>query len=98
MSDQENQSMKPKSPWRWWAKALGEKASKCDKESDKVAVIRTIIFATYLITNCFIVAGVIRQWNKQTTIEIFIENPHEVPSDLHQEQKEKPIEANRNFL
>ena len=98
MSDQENQSMKPKGPWRWWAKALGEKASKCDKESDKVAVIRTIIFATYLITNCFIVAGVIRQWNKQTTIEIFIENPHEVPSDLHQEQKEKPIEANRNFL
>ena len=98
MSDQENQSMKPKSPWRWWAKALGEKASKCDKESDRVAIIRTIIFATYLITNCFIVAGVIRQWNKQTTIEIFIQNPHEVPSDLHQEQKEKPIEANRNFL
>ena len=98
MSVQENQSMKPKSPWRWWAKALGEKASKCDKESDRVAIIRTIIFATYLITNCFIVAGVIRQWNKQTTIEIFIQNPHEVPSDLHQEQKEKPIEANRNFL
>ncbi len=98
MSDQENQSMKPKGPWRWWAKALGEKASKCDKESDRVAIIRTVIFATYLITNCFIIAGVIRQWNKQTTIEIFIENPHEVPSDLHQEQKEKPIEANRNFL
>ena len=51
--------------WRWWAKALGEKASKCDKESDKVAVIRSIIFATYLITNCFIVAGVIRHWNDQ---------------------------------
>ena len=98
MLDQGDQSMKPKSPWRWWAKALGEKASKCDKESDRVAIIRTIIFATYLITNCFIVAGVIRQWNKQTTIEIFIESPHEVPSDLHQEQKEKPIEANRNFL
>lgn len=49
--------------WRWWAKALGEKASKCDKESDKIAIIRTIIFASYLITNAFIVAGVIRHWN-----------------------------------
>jgi hypothetical protein len=65
--------MKRKTVWRWWAKALGEKASKCDKESDKIAVIRSIIFATYLITNCFIVAGVIRQWNKQTQVEIFHE-------------------------
>jgi len=65
----------PKNPWRWWAKALGEKASKCDKESDNVAIIRTIIFATYLITNCFIIAGVIRHWNKETIIEIFIESP-----------------------
>jgi hypothetical protein len=72
----ENQSMKSKNPWRWWAKALGEKASKCDKESDRVALIRTVIFATYLITNCFIVAGVIRHWNKQTKIEVFIENPY----------------------
>ena len=75
MSDQGNQFMKPKNPWRWWAKALGEKASKCDKESDNVAIIRTIIFATYLITNCFIIAGVIRHWNKETIIEIFIESP-----------------------
>jgi hypothetical protein len=55
--------MKKKSVWRWWAKALGEKASKCDKESDTVAVIRTVIFVTYLITNCFIIAGVVRHWN-----------------------------------
>lgn len=98
MSDQGNQSMKPKGPWRWWAKALGEKASKCDKESDRVAIIRTVIFATYLITNCFIVAGVVRHWNDSQTIQIYIENPHEVPSDLHQEQKERSIQTNRNFL
>lgn len=54
---------KPKTMWRIWAKSLGEKASKCNKESDKVAIIRTFIFVTYLITNCFIVAGVIRHWN-----------------------------------
>ena len=45
--------------WRLWSKALGEKASKCDKESDKIAMIRTVIFATYLITNVFIIAGVV---------------------------------------
>jgi hypothetical protein len=66
--------MKQKNLWRWWAKAIGEKASKCDKESDTVAVIRTIIFLTYLITNCFIVAGVVRHWNDDNKIEIFIEN------------------------
>lgn len=54
---------KKKTLWRWWAKAIGEKASKCDKESDKIAIIRTFIFATYLITNAFIVAGVARHWN-----------------------------------
>ena len=59
--------------WRWWAKALGEKASKCDKESDKIAIIRTIIFASYLITNAFIVAGVIQHWNDNNQ-KINIEN------------------------
>ena len=62
---------KPKTLWRWWAKAIGEKASKCDKESDKVAIIRTLIFATYLITNCFIVANAIRHWNDKT--QVFVE-------------------------
>lgn len=49
--------------WRVWVKALGEKASKCDDESDRVAVIRTLIFATYLTTNLFIIAGVARHWD-----------------------------------
>lgn len=48
--------------WRLWAKALGEKTGKDDKEADKIAVIRTAIFISYLVTNCFIVAGVIRHW------------------------------------
>ena len=54
---------KTKNAWRWWAKALGEKASKCDRESDNIAIIRSIIFLSYLITNVFIVAGVVRHWN-----------------------------------
>jgi hypothetical protein len=73
MLDQENQCMKKrKTLWRWWAKALGEKASKCDRESDTIARIRTFIFITYLVTNCFIVAGVIRHWNDAPP-NIFIE-------------------------
>jgi hypothetical protein len=59
---------KPRNIWRLWAKSLGEKASKCDKESDTVAVIRTIIFITYLITNCFIVYGVLRTHHFPTNI------------------------------
>ena len=73
MSNLENQSMKKrKTIWRWWAKALGEKASKCDRESDTIARIRTFIFITYLVTNCFIVAGVIRHWNDSPPV-IYIE-------------------------
>jgi len=49
--------------WRIWCKALGEKASECDKESDLVAIVRTVIFATYLVTNVAIVANAVRHWN-----------------------------------
>jgi len=49
--------------WKLWAKALGQKASKNNKEADNVALVRTIILFTYLITNAFIIAGVIRHWN-----------------------------------
>jgi hypothetical protein len=69
--------MKMKMMWRWWAKSLGQKASDCDTEADKVAIIRTVIFVTYLVTNCFIVAGVMRHWNEKQPIYIEIhENPN----------------------
>ena len=48
--------------WRIWAKALGEKSGATKQEADRVALVRTIIVLTYLITNLFIVAGVIRHW------------------------------------
>jgi hypothetical protein len=48
--------------WRLWAKALGEKVGKNDKEADKVAIIRSLIVLCYIVTNIFIVAGVIRHW------------------------------------
>lgn len=65
--------------WRLWAKSLGEKATKSKHESDVVALIRTIIFISYLTTNLFIVSGVIRHWNDN----------HEVPSSLSKTKEEK---------
>lgn len=76
--------MKKKTIWRWWAKAIGEKASKCDKESDTVAIIRTFIFITYLVTNCFIVAGVIRHWN-------------DVPSNLSETKTQRILNSDSNI-
>tara|TARA_B100000073_G_C23341566_1_gene415109 strand:- start:303 stop:509 length:207 start_codon:yes stop_codon:yes gene_type:complete len=49
--------------WRIWAKALGEKYGRNDREADIIAGIRTLIFVSYLVTNCFIISGVIRHWN-----------------------------------
>lgn len=49
--------------WRIWCKALGEKASKCDRESDLIAIVRTLIFVTYLATNIAIIANAVRHWN-----------------------------------
>lgn len=67
--------------WHLWALALGEKAHKKDDVADRVAIVRTFIFASYLITNCFIVAGVIRQWNKEPA-QIIIEGvPDERPEE-----------------
>lgn len=51
--------------WNVWAKALGEKASHNHAEADLVAIIRTLIFCSYLLTNVFIVSGVIRHWDSQ---------------------------------
>lgn len=48
--------------WRVWAKALGDKAGNHNKEADAIALVRTLIILVYLITNFFIVAGVIRHW------------------------------------
>jgi hypothetical protein len=53
---------KVKQLWRLWAKALGEKSGATDQEADSVALVRTVIILIYIITNLFIIAGVIRHW------------------------------------
>jgi hypothetical protein len=48
--------------WRLWAKALGSKGSSNNLEADRIAIIRTLILCSYIITNLFIIAGVIHHW------------------------------------
>ena len=49
--------------WKLWAKALGEKSGATNQEADQIAWIRTAIVLCYIITNLFIIAGVIKHWN-----------------------------------
>ena len=87
---------KSKTAWRLWSKAIGEKASKCDKESDKIALVRTFIFVTYFITNCFIIYGVIRvnhfPIDREQKIDVVID-----ASTLPDYQTPKPRETNKPF-
>jgi hypothetical protein len=41
--------------WRLWAKALGEKSGKDDKEADKIAVLRTIFVILTVVTEIHII-------------------------------------------
>jgi len=55
--------------WRIWAKSIGQKDGKTDKDSDNIAIVRTLFVLSTLfgiffstITNIFIIAGVIKHW------------------------------------
>jgi len=48
--------------WRIWSKALGEKAGRSNQEADRVALVRSVIVGIYIVTNFFIIAGVVRHW------------------------------------
>ena len=53
--------------WTIWKYALGSFADDKTKSYDNIiAITRTFIFITYLITNCFIISGVIRHWNNMS--------------------------------
>lgn len=49
--------------WKTWKYALGSFEDKTTQPYDnKVTIIRTLILICYVVTNSFIVAGVIRHW------------------------------------
>jgi len=54
--------------WRIWKYALGSFSDEKTKPYDNyVVLVRSIIFVSYLVTNCFIISGVIRHWNPNET-------------------------------
>ena len=60
---------KKKGPLYYIYCALGEKSHpNCNKTADRVALIRLVITLQILITNFFIISGVIRHWNDVPTI------------------------------
>ncbi len=71
--------------WKIWKYSLGSFSdTKTENYDDWVAIIRTIIFISYLVTNIFIVSGVLRHW-------------HDVPSELSQTQEKGLLKTNCNF-
>ena len=53
-----------KKAFKIWKYALGSFSDdKTERYDDYVVLVRTIIFISYLVTNCFIISGVIRHWN-----------------------------------
>lgn len=67
--------------------ALGEKSHPhCNKTADRVALIRLLITLQILITNFFIIGGVIinvasiaKHWNRKTEVYIQVESESVVP-------------------
>ena len=54
--------------WRIWKYALGSfEDTKTARYDNAVCITRSVILLTYLVTNCFITAGVIRHWNDVPT-------------------------------
>ena len=50
-----------------WKYALGSYSDdKTEPYDNYITAVRSIIFVSYLVTNCFIISGVIRHWNSAT--------------------------------
>ena len=64
-----------KQVWTIWKYALGSFSDERTKKYDNhVVVVRSVIFVSYLVTNCFIVSGVIRHWNNVPTERLPIQH------------------------
>jgi len=60
-----------KSILRIWKYSLGSFSdSKTEPYDNWIACIRTVIFVSYMVTNAFIVSGVIRHWNSSDCVSV----------------------------
>lgn len=54
----------PKKLWDVWKYSLGSFSDdKTEQYDNYIVIVRTILFLSYLVTNCFIISGVVRHWN-----------------------------------
>ena len=61
--------------WRIWKYALGSFSDeKTEPYDGYVVLVRSVIFVSYLVTNCFIISGVIRHWNNVPTERLSLFN------------------------
>jgi hypothetical protein len=61
--------------WRVWKYALGSFSDEKTEPYDSyVVLVRSVIFISYLVTNCFIISGVIRHWNNVPTQRLSLLN------------------------
>ena len=71
--------------WNIWKYAIGSFSDdKTAPYDNYVAGIRTLIFVSYMVTNAFIVSGVLRHWN-------------DVPSEVSKTQEERLCTTHSNF-
>ena len=55
--------------WKVWKYALGSFNDETTKKYDNsIVFVRSVIFISYLVTNVFIVSGVIRHWDSSKTV------------------------------
>ena len=74
-----------KKMWKIWKYAIGSFSDdKTAPYDNYVAGIRTIIFVSYMVTNAFIVSGVIRHWD-------------DVPSSVSKTEEKGFCKAPSNF-
>ena len=58
-----------------WKYSLGSFSdSKTEKYDNWIALVRTVIFVSYMVTNSFIVAGVIRHWDANVPVSVDTEH------------------------
>ena len=57
--------------WNIWKYSLGSFSDdKTSPYDNYIASIRTLIFVSYMVTNAFIISGVVRHWNSNVSVSV----------------------------
>ena len=61
--------------WKIWTYTLGSFNDEKTKKYDGIiCALRSIIFIQLVVTNCFIIAGNIRHWEKSASSDVVVPN------------------------